>query len=204
MTGYFIQEGNYLMHHGVLGMKWGVRRYQNYDGSLTRAGKARQKYEESKNNLKKANKIGGLKAKYIAGESAERRRNAVDKARAEKDLAKADYKIARGKNEKRAYRKTLKKAGMRGSSLYQKNPTYSKAIYEGIEARKGKDYINKLELNVGVRDFIFGNGTGKRYLTKEGRKGLAFVTTLIGAAEAASYIYKKTNTERVINAFMEG
>lgn len=30
---------NELAHHGILGMKWGVRRYQNQDGSLTSAGK---------------------------------------------------------------------------------------------------------------------------------------------------------------------
>jgi hypothetical protein len=34
-------ENNQLVHWGVKGMKWGVRRYQNKDGSLTAAGKSR-------------------------------------------------------------------------------------------------------------------------------------------------------------------
>lgn len=33
-------EVPYLAHHGILGMKWGIRRYQNRDGSLTKKGKA--------------------------------------------------------------------------------------------------------------------------------------------------------------------
>lgn len=34
-------EDNYLAHHGVKGQKWGVRRYQNEDGTLTPEGKRR-------------------------------------------------------------------------------------------------------------------------------------------------------------------
>lgn len=37
----------YLMHYGVKGMKWGVRRYQNYDGTLTELGKKQAKYNRA-------------------------------------------------------------------------------------------------------------------------------------------------------------
>lgn len=36
-----------LQHHGVLGQKWGVRRFQNRDGTLTSAGKAKQSFGKS-------------------------------------------------------------------------------------------------------------------------------------------------------------
>lgn len=46
---------NELMHWGVKGMRWGIRRYQNKDGSLTQAGKKR--YDKEMGKLKAEEKI---------------------------------------------------------------------------------------------------------------------------------------------------
>ena len=51
---YYISDGK-LYHHGILGMKWGVRRFQTKSGSLTSAGKKRyQTREEQKVQKKRA------------------------------------------------------------------------------------------------------------------------------------------------------
>lgn len=79
----FKMENSALTHHGILGMKWGIRRYQNADGSLTAAGKKRQKKQQAK-NLEKARKARADKKEQELA-TAEKRK-AILNGRSAKDL----------------------------------------------------------------------------------------------------------------------
>lgn len=62
---------NYLNHHGILGQKWGVRRYQNKDGSLTAAGKSRlvsktNKAHNFQDHSKSKSTRGGMVASVLS------------------------------------------------------------------------------------------------------------------------------------------
>lgn len=53
-------EYDYLCHHGVLGMKWGIRRYQNYDGTLIKSGsvvRKKTKYTNIDGSLNERGKL---------------------------------------------------------------------------------------------------------------------------------------------------
>jgi hypothetical protein len=45
---------NKLYHHGIMGQRWGIRRYQNADGSLTAAGEKRQLKDQKREAKKQA------------------------------------------------------------------------------------------------------------------------------------------------------
>lgn len=51
-TKYYLTSDGQLYHHGIKGQKWGVRRYQNADGSLTAAGEKRYAKQEYKKDKK--------------------------------------------------------------------------------------------------------------------------------------------------------
>ena len=64
-------DNNELIHDGVKGMRWGVRRYQNKDGTLTLAGKLRQRKlsKQRAENLKKARTAKAERKSKIATDS---------------------------------------------------------------------------------------------------------------------------------------
>ena len=65
-----------LYHYGVKGMKWGIRRYQNADGSLTAAGEKRQKKRDIK-QLRRENiyvKSASKDLAYMSKDYEERKR----------------------------------------------------------------------------------------------------------------------------------
>lgn len=84
-----------LSHHGIKGMKWGVRRFQNKDGSYTPAGKKRNKTEGWSDDAKTAH---DLKKKSVHEMSNAELKKINERTRLEQEYARLNpSKVSSGK-----------------------------------------------------------------------------------------------------------
>lgn len=95
-----------IYHSGVKGMKWGVRRYQNKDGSLTPEGKKRYDRDIAENNAKKKDnriQIDGPDPNRWAKEDIKRAKGVTDSS---KDMVK-ELKNINDSSKSRSKKQTM-------------------------------------------------------------------------------------------------
>lgn len=137
-----------LQHWGIKGMKWGVRRYQNKDGTLTALGKKRM-YRDMYDNEGKDPKE---KKKYVAdtsrwvGEDLERSKRLADEstnlARNSKNLSDS---VGRAANKK----KTIDLSSMTDKEMREQinrallERQYNDMFAEPTRVSRGTEYVSK-------------------------------------------------------------
>lgn len=184
-----------LQHYGVKGMKWGVRRYQSKDGSLTPAGKKRYNQDkwDTETARKEYAKLDTAKSKYErAVRTTRRARNAAIRstrigatspfksAHRLAEISRQNYRNERKnlKDAKQAY-KDQKKNVRKNTTVGQKMSHGAKKI-PGIMAKVGLMY---------TADQIFYGGAGTRAV-KSAIQGVGMLTiTAVAKARGATDIH---------------
>lgn len=122
-----VMHDEYLEHHGILGMKWGVRRYQNEDGSLTSAGRAHYGVESVKGKVKDiSQKIKTKKAEHNT-EKSEKKKTEDKKTDIKDETEETKEKKGLSKGQKVA--------------LAIAATAVTLAVAKHIHDKGGKDYI---------------------------------------------------------------
>lgn len=129
-------ENNALYHHGTKGMRWGIRRYQNKDGSLTPAGQKR--YNKEVEKLKK--ETAKVKAAEKLAANNKKVQSKFDKLDAKKAALEARKKaLKEGKDPEEEKKKAEESAEEKKARLLKS--TNPKELYEN------RDMLTTMELN---------------------------------------------------------
>lgn len=164
-----------LYHHGVKGQRWGFRRYQNADGSLTPAGKKRYGTKANFEKVQKAKLVAKGKDPKTQREKAREKAN----ARTEKELAKYRKKSGiKDEPETQQQKKTMKDfsneelKAMTDRMTIEKNYIDAKrnlAAATPKQVNKGKEFAKGI-FNEAIRPALIN--TGKAYLEKTMKESL--------------------------------
>lgn len=157
---YGLISDNELYHHGILGMKWGVRRYQNEDGTLTAAGKRRY-------NRTDWNAVNIIRARYDVKKSSKHdKTDSVHKKYSdkldhlEKKHTKQAEKLSDGYDSDKG-RKLVSKQLKEYDRLVDEARTAHRvarlmdAGYSEDSARLGAEYLKKHGMNLEWTDSPF-------------------------------------------------
>ena len=175
-------DTDYLEHHGVLGQKWGVRRFQNADGSLTPKGKARASQVE---NSKFRSKIQTMNAKSVYKKNSKSARiMAAAKAKGSVNLEEKSKKYASGTEKNKellAKSKAEAAESKRLSILADQADKKLREINDGT-LKAGRDFIVQRDLNVKLTNIGIAMDTMKNM--NEPQLGKAYFQNLAGTTEA--------------------
>ena len=158
-------DNNSLTHWGVRGMRWGVRRYQNKDGSLTAAGKKRRGIDDStdeKNESDEEKRARVLKStnaseiyknrNLLTTAEINERLNRID---TERRLSEAASRDAKQKKTVVDRVDTLLKYGRKVNEVYQFMDTpLMKAVKGKILGEKAKNYAMPLDKIWKIKDTL--------------------------------------------------
>lgn len=150
---YGLYQNDELYHWGVKGMRWGVRRYQNRDGTLTEAGKKRyaKELEKLKSEEKMLKNKERTKAKLDKLEEL-RKSNDARKQNLGEDKKKSDEKKSEPpKMEKKAVKDMTTEELQARKARLQLEKDYKDLLKQtrGEQASKGKSFVEDVLTNSG-------------------------------------------------------